>query len=57
MDPSLALMNLLDALEDDNWPEVRNAANDLSGWIAKGGFVPPRTLERILEALGKPVRR
>lgn len=41
MDPQATWTKLLDAYEAQAWPVVREAAESLLVWLAKGGF-PPR---------------
>jgi hypothetical protein len=42
MDPQVTWQRLLDAYSARNWPEAREAADDLHFWLTRGGF-PPQT--------------
>jgi hypothetical protein len=42
MDPDAALARLTDAAAAGDADEVRNAADDLAGWLDRGGFAPSR---------------
>jgi hypothetical protein len=43
MDPDETLRELLEALKQQYWNDVEASAENLLGWLRKGGF-PPQTL-------------
>lgn len=40
MDPDKALADIIDAAVRGDGPAVRTRADNLSGWLARGGFAP-----------------
>jgi len=40
MDPTACLLDLLNALEDEDRDTAIEKCNDLAGWLAGGGFFP-----------------
>lgn len=41
MDPHATFLRLLDALQQRDTEDARQAFEDLADWIKSGGFVPP----------------
>jgi len=41
MDPNATLLRLLQAIEDHEWSEAREALGYLEHWVSRGGFQPP----------------
>ncbi len=41
MDPDAILLRLLQAIEDHEWSDAREALGYLENWVARGGFQPP----------------
>jgi len=40
MDPNATVQRLLEAIDDHDLEAAREAADDLSNWLARGGFAP-----------------
>ena len=43
MDPQECWMNLAQAVADEDWDRAGELAEDLVGWVSRGGFVPSVT--------------
>lgn len=40
MDPNATIDRIVNAIEDSEFPEAREAIRDLQTWVARGGFAP-----------------